>query len=423
MTHLTSRTGGFMLGIGLLLGATAAQAQDSYIGITSGGSVTASDRIATDDLRDVTTTAQLDSDGTAVVANFSFDMQLPAKVKFAADGQSYRVRSGSLSIKASVPINANSADSQIDFKTFGNNGRLTINFNSYTASFDNPFDNLGEAPFYARVCVVEVGKKWAISHPSFDPYSNPMLAAFDANDYSSTEGKLSEASKAAAKSPDDGFGEEAYRACGANGTRGIGADEDYATQFGALADPSARASQTWHRLPSQNLTTFFWGGEVSLGYNRFSVIDRSTISTVGESRIGFDANGRIGVLFGAGAVLTFSGGYTRAYSAKPSIDLCGPPDLAGNSTCVNGEDGQPEKKDTGYFTLAGRMVIDRNDQGTPTIGIRPSVTYVLEDKDFQFELPVFFQSNGSGGLDAGIRFLYNSGSKDAGVGAFVGTIF
>lgn len=415
-----------LITLSVILGVPNAHAQESYIGITGGGSVSAPDRVATDDLRDTSTTAQLDSDGTMVVAKFSFDMQIPASVTFVEEGNKYpyyRVRTGSLSIKASVPLNSKGADSQIDFKRFGNNGSVTINFNSYTASFDNPFDNVGEAPFYARVCIVEEGKEWAKKHPDFDPYSNPMLSAFDTNDFSSTEAKLLKAKETAAGVPDDGFGATAYNACHANGTRGITDDVGYKERFVLLADPSARASQTWHQLPERRLTSFFWGGEVSFGYNRFSVVDRTNIRTNGETRIGFDANGRIGVLFDAGAVLTFSGGYARTFTAKPSIDLCGPPDLSGNSTCVSGEDGMPDRKDTGYFSVSGRLVIARDKQNTPTIGIRPSVTYVMEDKDFQFELPVFFQSNGKGGLDAGIRFIYNSGSKDAGVGAFVGTIF
>ena len=69
------------------------------------------------------------------------------------------------------------------------------------------------------------------------------------------------------------------------------------------------------------------------------------------------------------------------------------------------------------------MVVLRNKDGEPTLGIRPSATYILEDKDWQFELPVYFQRSSTGGLDAGVKGIYNTGQQDFGIGAFVGLSF
>jgi hypothetical protein len=411
-----------------------AEPGNSYVGITSGGPIAAPDRIASDDLRDLATSAQLSSENDIISANFSLDLTISGRQKISEESDAtgnavtfVSARSTNLSIKASLPLNGTKDGDFVDFKTFGNDGKLTIGFNTYNAKFVSPFATLPDLAQFARGCIVHAGKDW-VSGPQRGSLQkvDAVLDAYDASQTTigSIPARLEAAAKATAADGDSGFGASALAYCKVGGGAKVGNANDY-LRFAKEAGGNPNFSPAaWRRRYLDPQNTVFFGGEASFGYNRFSVVNRTTISTVTVDRVGFDVSARAGLILGnSGTVLMASGGFTRTYSAKDLVDVCSAPDPSGKTTCVNGQDGAPDRSETGYGAVSVRKVLLRNSVGEPILGIRPSVTYILKDKDWQFELPVYLQRNEKGGLDAGVKLIYNTGRDKIGLGAFVGTSF
>lgn len=409
--------------------AALAEPGNSYVGITSGGPIEAPDRIASDDLRDLTTSAQLSSENDVISANFSLDLTVSGRQTISEEnGVTFvSARSTNLAVKANLPLNGTKDGDFVDFKTFGNDGKLTIGFNTYNAKFVSPFATLPDLAQFARGCIIHAGKDWLSGPQLGSPEKvEAVLDAYDASKavYGSIPPRLEAAAKATAADGDSGFGAYALAYCKVGGGAKVGNANHY-LRFAKEAGGNPNFSPAaWRRRYFDPQNTFFLGGEASFGYNRFSVVNRTTISTARVDRVGFDVSARAGLILGnSGTVLMASGGFTRTYTAKDLVDVCSAPDPSGKTTCVNGQDGFPDRSETGYGTVSVRKVLLRNSVGEPILGIRPSVTYILDDKDWQFELPVYLQRNDKGGLDAGVKLIYNTGKDKVGLGAFVGTSF
>lgn len=405
--------------------------QVDYNGITSGGDQTATDHIKSDDLRTQALSVQLSSNDNVISAGFSYDLTLQH-----GSSSSNKLNSSIsvVSIKASVPLNSTKDKAPVDFKTFGNDGKLTFGFNHYETRFTLLGGALSDYPKFGRVCVTQTGDSWLESLGQKDKKEErkqiaDYLAAFDKL---AADGYPISAILSLLANPEDSagnnlkpsaFATKAESVCKVGGTAGITSDEGYARRYGQTV-LGVEGYRRWRRQHSDPQTTWFIGAEGSVGFNRFSVADRPSLTLVQADRVGFDLNLHAGLVTGdARWVILLTGGYARSYKAKPVAEVCGPPDLSGKSTCISGQDGLPDRTDTGYATLSVRKVLFTNKDGEPVVGIRPSVTYILEDNDWQFELPVYLQRSEKGGLDAGVRVIYNSGKDKASFGAFVGVPF
>jgi hypothetical protein len=389
--------------------AHASEADPSpYVGLTAGGQITAPDRVTSGEAQTLVTTAQISNEDDVLIANFALD--------FTLNGGSTQVTRGAVNftsthllnvaVKASVPINPAEDGSQIDFRSFGNDGKLTIGFNYYRSRLISAFETLPENTKSAAICVQKAGDIWLGDRPGRHITSdklqiNAYLEAFKA---AGAEGKPAGAilfeSLSLSSAPD--FRAFAHKYCKIDGEAGVMNGSDYTRLFGE-ASLGAEGYARWNRRYNNPQGSWFLGAEASLGYSRFDVVDRPA----GQANL----------------ILLASAGYTRRYKAQDVVQVCGPPDSSGNANCISGQDGPPTPSDTGYATLSARYVLHRNSTGDPVIGIRPSVTYILGDKDWQFELPVYLQRNEDGGLDAGIRAIYNTGARKFGLGAFVGVPF
>lgn len=408
-----------------LLAATVSQAalakdNGGYVGITSGGAIESADRVAADDLRDLDASVQISSENEVISANFALDISVSGQAKPTNDGRFYSVSTQNFSVKASIPLNGAEQGSLVDFKTFGNDGSLTIGFNSYNAKFAASYQTLPDLAKFAEGCIAEASDSWKGDPSQVDLVRQAYVDS--AAVYGNIEARLGKARDATKDMADGGFGAAAFAYCHRNGGAGIGNENHYARFAGKVIGGDAARAWRGKYFAPQN--TFFWGAEASIGYNRYSILDRPTVSVGVKDRVGFDVNARAGMVFGGdGMVLLASGGYTRSYKPKDVAQVCGPPDLSGNTTCVSGQDGLPDREETAYGTVSLRKVLLRNKNGQPILGIRPSVTYVFEDKAWQFELPVYLQRSDDGGLDAGVRAIFNTGSDKFGLGAFVGVPF
>lgn len=411
----------------MLAGAASAQTgkeAEQFTGLTSGGSLTAPDTIPSSGFKDTDAKAELSSEGDQVNANFAFTLNRGSAPH--GDQETVSGTFFSLSLKASVPLNGNKEGSVVNFKTFGNNGKLTLGFNFFRPTYVTAVQDDGVIKTSERFCIVKASRAWAeLGHDDAADRTalDQILMAYDKARSDPDNGAFDLLDAATGLSPGEGsLGSFVRQRCGKSQESGLTNDERFAEIYAreALDAPAYKAWRRKHHAEG----TFYFGGEVSIGYNRFSVINRPTLTLQHPDRVGFDGNGHVGYIFPrASTMLLVESGYTRTYAAQDKVDVCGPPNPQGQSICINGEGGLPTRKDTGYVGASWRQVLLRNSHDDPVLGMRPSATYIFEDKDWQFALPVYFQRNESGGLDAGVKATYNTGKKKFEVGAFVGLPF
>ncbi len=395
-----------------------------YVELTSGGSINAPDTIPSSGFHNTNAAVQLSNEGDQINADFAFTLNHASAPK--GSQQTVTGTFFSMSLKASLPLNGIKEGSQVDFKTFGNNGKLTLGFNFFKPTFVSAVQDYPVIVPAERRCIVVATNAWAKKghDTAIDRNkADQIVAAFDKVSSDSELGVFEMLDEATGVSPDDGTVAAFVRQrCGINPARGIRNDSDIALRY--ASDTLDTAAYTAWRRKHRAEGTLYFGGEVSLGYNRFDVVDSPTLTLKRPERVGFDANAHIGyILPGASTMLLVEAGYTRAYTAQNVVDVCGPPDVQGHTTCVNGQDGLPTRKDTGYVGGSWRQVLLRNKYGQPVLGMKPSATYVFEDKAWQFALPVYFQRSDTGGLDGGIKATYNTDKRKFAIGAFVGLPF
>lgn len=410
---------------------STAQAQDSsalateYVGITTGGSLQAEDHIGGASIERFTPSAQLSSKDDQISAEFALDYRFASQPRLT--GGKLTGSFLAVSLKGSLPLNGTDKDASVDFKSFGNGGKLTLGFNFFRPSVVSVEADYPVIRLAGKTCVSQAADDWvADGHDTAAELKQAQAAKdrYKLAEQDESFGVFELIDEVLKPGVNEGSVEAQIKAnCTRSGNPAIGNDSHLAALYARDAlSPTEYAR--WRKAHRQAERTWFAGGEISLGYNRFSIVDRPSLTLVRTDRIGFDANARFGAIFArANTMVLASGGYTRSYKAKDLVDVCGPPDPLGNSTCINGQDGAPERTETGYASLAVRQVMLRNRHGEPILGIRPSATYIFEDKDWQFELPIYFQRSSKGGLDAGVRAIYNTGVGKVAFGAFVGAPF
>lgn len=396
----------------------------------SGGAINAPERTASDDLKTEAIAFQLSTENGEVFAGFGYDLTVQHDSSQDLKASSVSV----LSVKARVPVNSTDDNATVDFKSFGNDGTLGISFNHYSTSFKFEENGIADYNVFARQCAVQAGNDWikglkqadkAGGHgqvtsflSQFDTLAGrgfPSIAIFDLMTTDQVVESISIRT--------NDFAKVAKSVCGLNGSAGITSETSYARRFGAAA-LGEKEYRRWRRENLDPQTTWFVGFELNAGFNRFSVIDRPSLTLIRTDRVGFDLEGHAGMVLGDGRwVFMVGGGYTRSYKAQVVKQVCGVTGPLNQDTCVEGQDGLPTRTDTGYVTISARKVLFHNKEGDPTLGIRPSVTYIVADHDWQVELPIYFQRSKAFGLDAGVRVIYNSGTDKASFGAFVGKTF
>ena len=428
--------------IGAVAGIThPAKAQDTAEGISVSPSVKVAERgPVTDNLRisglgfrELVPDAQIATIDGVVSANFSLDYNFAAAPKTIST-KSGKVIFGSfstVSVKASVPLNSASADTAVDFKNFGNKGKLTINYNYFAPKFASP---TGLAPFnfrFGETCLVEQGKMWASEAQTEngkvlapEERSARVSAVLTSYRMQMSGSGLWDEAITVAKSAEGagGFGPVAFQECFAGNGHPMNSDTDLARRYAGQTFNKPEEYNSFYNSYIRPGRTNFLGGSVSFGYNRFSIVDRPTFTVDNAGRVGFDFNLRAGtILAGSGTLLALGGGFVRTYEPKDEIEVCsaqGP-----TSRCVKGQDGFPDRRDTGYVEVSWRQVVLRDKNGNPLLGISPKVSYDFKANAVQVNFPIFFQHSKESGLDAGIEGIWNSDKKGVAVGAFIGVPF
>lgn len=405
----------------------------SQTAVLSGGEVSASDWSVTNGYNALVATTQVSSEDEQVQANFALSYALgPAPRNKTKDGVKY-VSSDiwNFALKAQVPINSPESDSLIDFKSFGVDGSASIALSYLSVSYADP---ISEDPFLQNLaleCVRLRAVEWIDEDDSgssdakrtssktfIDEFSRRLKADATPNGLKAWPEVLDDANEALKDNP---FASVAMGECQTNN---LPKDNARAIITYFMSNhPRNPVYQSFQRgLPSDQV--FFAGLEGSAGLNRFNVVDQTAFALSDTDRVGFDVNGHIGLLINRGnTAIRLGGGYTRAFKAQEVTTICRDQPGSTDQQCLEGQAGVPQRMNTAYADIGLRHVLNRRANGAPQLAIAPSITYIEEENDFQFRLPLYLQSSKEGGLDAGVQAIYNAATDDFGVGAFVGIPF
>lgn len=406
------------------------EAISSNVDSATRGPINAQDRIAGLGYKKLSSDAQLSSDDGTIVAHLSLDYAFAsAPTTREVDGASTVTSSfTNVSAKLAVPLNSAEAGSKVDFRSFGNQAKLTINFNHIGATFAEPGQDYGYVYDFGATCLRKAGDDWKIRDAAIlDPNEaeaqiTAFINAFRANQKApmSLGGAMDKAAALDAVGP---FGAIATKACRPGPAHTIKNENQLGDRF-ALATLGQDEYRAWFNRNRGNERVFYFGGEASLGYNRFSVVNSSTYRADKFDRIGFDGSLRIGLIFPSlDTQVSIGAGYTRRFVPGDEVEICSPPNGIGATTCAKGLPSIPTPSETAYAELRVRKVLLRRDDDTPLLAIAPSIAYVEKDKNFELRVPLYFQRNEKGGLDAGVQAVWNNASSRFAIGAFVGVPF
>ncbi len=390
--------------------------------LSSGGPVGSADHAFGLGYGDIVPTAQLSSLDGSVTAEFALDGAFAgAPTEKVVNEVNYI--SGSFtnfSAKLKLPLNKAENDAPISFKEIGNKAAFSFSLNHFSPNTPSPIGRHEYVVRFARSCITDAGARWirnAVPPIPVDQQDQvtKLIALYDS--FSPTEGWDDAITKAAANAAVANFGPVAISEC-------VVSDVNIIERKFAKTTLSASEYRDWVRGYSRPSKTLFIGMQSSIGYDIHSVIDRTQFRLTKEKRVGFDAEAFVGwILNGGNSSVRAGGGFTRSFETQAEAAVCGPPNASGQSTCINGQDGKPTKKETGYGTIGFRHILLRNKEALPVLAIAPSVTYLLKEKDFEVRLPLYLQRSKEGGLDAGVQTIFRTGKNDFSVGAFIGVPF
>lgn len=425
---------------GALLGLTYSPTATAQSSVTSertssalsGGDISSSDRVVFRGYNEVITSAQISNDEDTLNANFEFNLNVGGEPT-VSDHSGVDFIGGSVwnvSLKTKVPLNSSQPNDFVDFKSFGIDGSATLGINYLSISYPSSIALEPHLNSLATRCVAMAGEKW-ISIPGSGTRNEKEqdVTAFSQafkNTLASPPGPAPLAWNAvlvntATSLNTNPFSKEAKEKCHSSNLPSdnvAGIIEYFEINF--PDDPTYLE----YRKSIPRGTATFAGLEASAGLNRFEFVQNAPFAKSNIDRVGFDINGHYGKLFNDGnTAVRMGAGYTRVFEAQDEITFCQTTTSGMDESCITGQNGRPDTKETGYVELGLRQILKRTTDGSPQIAISPSVTYIIEDKDMQFRLPLYLQRSEKGGLDIGVHAVYNAAKDEFGIGAFVGIPF
>ena len=161
----------------------------------------------------------------------------------------------------------------------------------------------------------------------------------------------------------------------------------------------------------------------SVGYDRFSFVDATTLAAGKSSKFGWSAGISATKYFSLSpTAITATFDYESAWKEQDKQILCpgGP-----NTTpvaCVNNHVGPPQLERSGIarFNLRHRF---SDSKGNGLIGISPNVSVNVSDGTWGAELPIYLLPGSDDTLTGGIKVGYTSEKKDVTFGVFIGAAF
>lgn len=217
----------------------------------------------------------------------------------------------------------------------------------------------------------------------------------------------------------DGLPAELRSACVPGETEGLSNNEQLITTYGSDADVDAVI-----RAVTSDAPTWFYGVEATANHKNFSWLDRTAFALKEDGKLGYEGTVFGGVIGGSGMwSIRASLSHTRSYKAKDPIEFCRPVGGAGETECLDGEDGAPDRNKTNVFAVEGRRLFPLKLGPIQYVGVAPEWAIDIDTGDFSVDVPIYFAPNNEGQLSGGVRIGYASEENEFAFGLFVGVPF
>lgn len=168
-----------------------------------------------------------------------------------------------------------------------------------------------------------------------------------------------------------------------------------------------------------------WGIGIhgSVGFDRFSYVDATTLAAGKTSKVGWSAGINATKYFNfSPTAITATFDYESAWKEQDKKILCPGGPSATPVTCVNNHVGPPQLERSGIARLNLRHRFS-DSKGNGLIGISPTVSMNVSDGTWGAELPIYLLPGSDGTLTGGIKVGYTSEKKEATFGIFIGAAF
>jgi hypothetical protein len=167
-----------------------------------------------------------------------------------------------------------------------------------------------------------------------------------------------------------------------------------------------------------------WGLGVhgSVGYDRFSYIDATTLAAGKTSKVGWSAGISATKYFSRSpTAISATFDYESAWKEQDKQILC-PASSPAPVACVNNHVGPPQFERSGIARLNLRHRFS-DSNGNGLIGISPTASVNVSDGTWGAELPIYLLPGSDDTLTGGIKLGYTSEKKDVTFGIFIGAAF
>ncbi|WP_298334009.1 hypothetical protein [uncultured Erythrobacter sp.] len=442
MTHTTTLSA-CVIGSLVFLSPVAAVAQDVE---AQGPSVSRSDRLAVTnggpisrptandaDESEIGTSFQISSIDDTVAGEFALTLGT-GDVDYertSADKGTVSFSRTDISLKATIPFNANNGDNPfINFTNIGNDAQVTLDLVHRSGKDITGRQRYDYLARFVGQCLVEVSQEWLDNRRPIASLADQdavatikrifraELADIQTNRRLAGTNDLSEHVDSQLGDNENAFWADSKNACR------ITADGPIRNQ-GDLIDRYAQGA-----LSKQEFASFYtsksirlFGVSASSGFEEFELLDRPGFQLDSVDRVGFELEGYAGIISGSGNVSgRLSAAFVRSFEAQDDVEFCrstSPTD----QECLTGPDMLPVRSDSLVLKGEARLVLLRDRIGRPQLAMAPEVSYNVDDNEWLFDTPIYFQRSDDGGLDAGLRLLYGTKDDDFSVGLFIGVPF
>lgn len=164
------------------------------------------------------------------------------------------------------------------------------------------------------------------------------------------------------------------------------------------------------------------GAETTATFSDADFLDRAAFAIVEDNRTEWQVSGYFGATSVDGNTsFKIVGSYASTLDFPDDTEIIRP-NMDGTQDRLSGPDGPPVLEEDAFVSATVRHRFSK-DGAAKNLAIAPIATYNVDENDWFFELPIYFQTNEEGALDAGIRLGYNTRQDDFGAGVFVGVPF
>jgi hypothetical protein len=171
----------------------------------------------------------------------------------------------------------------------------------------------------------------------------------------------------------------------------------------------------------------FIGADATGSQKDFEFADPVAVALGRASRFSYRGSVYFGQIYPVRvASVTASFSYVREYEAGAPTTVCQP---TNSSQCVPGP-GAPVVIKRAVVSVEGRQMFGFSQDKPPRFAIAPELSYDIENRAFSADVPIYFVTNGEGQLNGGVRLTYLNEKKvggtrkgDVALSVFVGLPF